>query len=92
MMWIKHLRNIENLLDDLRPVWIACFQCGRAINLMTKEARSGTTEAGYLTFECPACKVDLTENAINILGDERYRDISIKCLYVSMERLKGGNI
>ena len=89
---MSHLRNIENLLDDLPPVWIACFRCGRGVNLMSKEARSGTTSAGYLTFECPECKTDITQNAINILGDDKYRDLSIKCLYVSMERLRGGNI
>lgn len=89
---MNHLRNIENLLDDLAPVWIACFRCGHGVNLMSKAARSGTTEAGYLTFECPKCKVNLTQNAINILRDDKYRDLSIKCLYVSMARLKGGNI
>lgn len=89
---MSDLRNIENLLDDLPPVWISCYRCGRAVNLMTKEARSGTTPAGYLSFECPACKADLTQNAINILGDKKYWDISFKCLYISMQGLKGGNI
>lgn len=87
-----NLRNIENLLDDMPAVWIACYRCGRGVNLMSKAARSGTTPEGYLTFECPECKVDLTQNAINIMGVDKYRDISIKCLYISMQGLKGGNI
>lgn len=86
------LKNIENLLDDLPPVMMACFVCGFGVDLMRKAARSGTTAEGYLTFECPACKADLTENAITVIGLDKYRDISIKCLYISMLGLKGGNI
>ena len=85
-----NLKGIDTFLDDLPPIWIACFRCGRGLNLMSKEARSGTTEEGYLTFVCPSCRADLTHNAINMMGKQRYRDISIKCLYMAIEGVKGG--